>query len=129
MNRDRILDKIRGLLSKTVSNGCTEAEAMWSQVKYQGYKPIVDCDGALIGTARSKIGAAKATLLSAHGTYTNQEIKELVARRIKERTDCFVISIAQERLHFSRPMVIPRAHRLSPAPCARHFRWWDAPLL
>lgn len=28
MNRDSILDKIRGLMNKTVQNGCTEAEAL-----------------------------------------------------------------------------------------------------
>src|SRR5262249_45680526 len=30
MNRDRLLNKIRGLLSKTQENGCTEAEAFAS---------------------------------------------------------------------------------------------------
>ena len=28
MNRDSLLDKIRALMSKTVDNGCTEAEAL-----------------------------------------------------------------------------------------------------
>ena len=33
MNRDSLLDKIRALMSKTVDNGCTEAEALAALTK------------------------------------------------------------------------------------------------
>lgn len=33
INRKRLLDKIRGLLSKTIANGCTEAEALAALAK------------------------------------------------------------------------------------------------
>jgi Protein of unknown function (DUF2786) len=41
MNRDRLLDKIRALLSKTQENGCTEAEAFASLDKA---RTLMDAD-------------------------------------------------------------------------------------
>ena len=61
-----------------------------NSIRYLGYKPVVDCDGAGIGTAKNKRGAALVTLRIGPGDWDEADLQEVIDATV-EYDNCFVI--------------------------------------
>lgn len=83
-DRSKLLDKIRGLLSKTVENGCTEAEAMAALAKARAMMDAYEVTEDDLRLTK----AEAATIFRNNAERDPHDIRSFLAMSIAEFSDC-----------------------------------------
>lgn len=83
--RDNLIDKIRALMSKTVENGCTEAEAMAALAKARAMIDAHEITDAELALTKAETAVLRSEPPGSKDAY---QIKAYLVRAIGKFTDC-----------------------------------------